>query len=132
MLPLTIEITDQNGIQWRPPFRNLGFAKTFYGGEDLWMVFVLDRAGNLDYPDVAYGNDVILRNGLAPRFVGEIRQIESDLETVTVKCLGMWIHLDDYGYGGMGKLWCDSRYGRWKPITENDHTNAISYKHCQN
>jgi len=129
MLPLVIEITDQNGIQWRPPFRNLRFTKTFYGGEDLLMVFVLDRAGDLDYPDVAYGNDVILRNGLAPRFAGEIRQIESDLETVTVKVLGRFVYLDDYGYEGMGKLWCDSRYGRWKPITDADLANHTPEKY---
>ena len=117
MLPLTIEITDQNGIQWRPPFRNLKFAKTFFGGEDLWMVFVLDRAGNLDYPDIGYGNDVVLRNGLKPLFAGEMREIESDLETVTVKALGRWVYLDDYSYGGMGKLWAESRYGKWRPVT---------------
>jgi len=83
------------------------------------MAFVLDRSGKLDYPDVAYGNDVVLRCGLEPIWKGEIRQIESDVETVSVGCLGMWVYLDDYGYGGDGKLWCDSRYGKWKPITRN-------------
>jgi len=127
MLPLTIEITDQNGIQWRPAHRNMRFAKSFFGGEDIWLAFVLDRSGDLDYPDVAYGNDVILRNGLAPRFAGEIRQIESDLETVTVKVLGRFVYLDDYGYGGMGKLWCDSRYGRWKFATY-DEMGSTDYR----
>lgn len=105
MLPLTLEITDKNGIQWRPSFRNLRFAKTFYGGEDLWMGFVLDRAGDLDHPDVAYGNEVVLRHGLTPRFIGEMRQIDSDLETVTPKVLGNWILLDDESYGGEERNW---------------------------
>jgi len=119
MIPLSLELYDGNGIQYLPLFRNLRFAKTFYGGEDLWMTFVLDRSPHLDYPDVAYGNDVILRDGLAERFVGEMRQIDQDVETVTVKALGNWVYLDDYGYGGMGKLWVDTRYGRWKPVTDD-------------
>ena len=119
----TLELYDANGIQYRPGYRNLKFAKTAFGGEDLWMTFVLDRTSALDYPDIAYGNDVVYRRRLTPIFVGEMRQIEQDLETITVKALGSWIHLDDNSYGGQGKLWCDTRWGKWKECNQLD--NAV-------
>jgi len=119
---LTLEIYDANGNQYRPAARKPVFTKSFFGGEDLAFGFILDRSSALDWPDVGYGYEVILRNGLTALWRGEMRGIEQDVETIGITALGNWIYLDDYPYigggamaGTRGRLWCDTRYGKWKP-----------------
>lgn len=124
---MNVEIYDNDGMQYRPATRKPVFTKAWQGGEDLTLGFVLDRSSSLDWPDVGYGYEVILRKGLTALWAGRIRHIEQDVETIGITALGNWIYLDDYPYvgggatpGTRGRLWCDTRYGRWVPVTSEE------------
>lgn len=117
--PLSIEVYDLNDKMYLPPARNVQFSKAMEGGEDLWLSFVLDREPNVDYIDLGYSHDVIARRGFGALWAGEIREITQDVDEITVGCLGRYVHLTDANYGGSGKIWCESRYGRWKVMTNS-------------
>lgn len=95
---MNIEIYDTNNIQYCPAVRNLKFVKSFIGGEDIGLDFVLDRAVRRDWPDIGYSYDTILREGLKRIFRGTMRQISQDRETITLGSFGYWIYLDDFCY----------------------------------
>jgi len=123
---ITLEIYSTSGQQFLPPYRGLRFDKLAEGGEDMTLGFILDRSSAHDWPEVGYGYGVTLRNGLTPLWDGHMRHIEQDREMITVTALGNWTHLNDLTYiggtapvGTIGRLWCDTRYGKWKPITDD-------------
>ncbi len=117
MIPLNLEIYDTYGLQYLPAFRNLRFAKSWQGGEDLWLSFDLDRDIRIDYRDIAYGNDVILRRGLTAIWAGEMRQIDQQEESITINCLGRWVYADDINHGDQQRVWCESRYKIWREMS---------------
>jgi len=134
---MQLETYDTSGQQFLPPYRGLRFDKLAEGGEDMSLGFVLDRSSRTNWPDVGYGYEVTLRNGLTPLWNGHMRHIEQDRETITVTALGNWTHLDDLTYigggapaGTIGRLWCDTRYGKWKPGTD-DHLVAYTPERYQ-
>jgi len=119
---MNLEVYDNDGQQFLPAYRGLRFDKLAEGGEDVSLGFVLDRSSRTDWPEVGYGYGVTLRNGLTPLWDGHMRHIEQDRETITVTALGNWTHLNDLTYiggtapvGTIGRLWSDTRYGKWKP-----------------
>jgi hypothetical protein len=123
---MNIEIYDANGIQYRPAVRKPVFTKAWQGGEDLTFGFILDRSTDRDWPDVGYGYQVVLRNGLTALWAGRVRHIDQDVETIGITALGNWIYLDDYVYigggatpGTWGRVWSDTRFGRWKQSNNN-------------
>ena len=125
---MQLEIYGTSGQQSLPPYRGLRFDKLAEGGEDVSLGFVLDRSSRTDWPDVGYGYGVALRSGLDAIWDGHMRHIEQGRETITVTALGNWCHLNDLVYTGdatsvgatpgtIGRLWSDTRYGKWKPLT---------------
>lgn len=121
-----LEVYDKSGMQYLPAARSLRFDKAMEGGEDVSCGFVLDRSGRVDWPDVGYGYEVVLREDLKPIWAGHMRHIEQDVDTITVTALGNWVHLHDLTYigggatpGTIGRLWSDTRYERWKPATDD-------------
>ena len=116
---LRLEAFTAEGLQFPLHGRNGRVSKNFFGGEDMSLSFDLDRDPRINYRDVAYGNDVILRRGLNPVFKGEMRSITQGEETLTIGCPGQWIYLDDFNCGRLtihpARLWCDNRYAMWKP-----------------
>ena len=96
---LRVEAFDAVGMQYPLPARNGRLSKCFQGGEDLGLSFDLDRDPRIDYRDVAYGNTVVVRRGLNAVWKGEMRQITQGKESLTVGCVGQWIHLDDKNCG---------------------------------
>ena len=128
MLPLALEIYDGNDIQYRPGFWGLRIAKRFEKGEDHWLAFNLPYSANLDYPEIAYDNEVIARRGLTPVWIGRMRKVEQRKEAqeyMTVRCFGNWVFLDDFSYDDKGKLWVDTRYNDWEPGTDQ-HLAGLS------
>ena len=130
---MQLEIYSTSGQQFLPAYRGLRFDKVAEGGEDMALGFILDRSSSHDWPDVGYGYGVTLRNGLTPLWDGHMRHIEQDTETITVTALGNWTHLNDLTYiggaptpGTIGRLWSDTRYGKWKPVT-NQLTGSTVY-----
>jgi len=133
---MNIEIYDANGNQYRPATRKPVFTKAWQGGEDMTLGFILDRSSALDWPDVGYGYEVVLRSGLDALWSGEIRHIEQDVEMIGITALGNWIYLDDFPYigggatpGTRGRLWCDTRWGKWRPVTGDDSVNFAPEKY---
>ena len=124
---LRLEAFTPEGLQFPLPARNVRVSKSFFGGEDMALSFDLDRDPRINYRDVAYGNDVILRRGLNPVFKGEMRSITQGEETLTIGCPGQWIYLDDANMGDQGSLWCESRYKRW--IITGDQLIAAALPH---
>ena len=116
---LRIESFTPEGLQFPMPARNGRLSKCFQGGEDLGLSFDLDRDPRIDYRDVAYGNTVVVRRGLNAVWKGEMRQITQGKESLTVGCVGQWIHLDDKNYGGRIRIWCDNRYKKWIEMSNN-------------
>jgi len=97
-MELSVEIYNPFGLQYRPATKGLSFIKSFIGGEDVSLGFVMDRSTAIDWPDIGHGYEVTLRKGLTTIFDGIIRQISQDRETITVGCPGYWIYLDDFCY----------------------------------
>lgn len=120
MMEMQLEVYDAYDQQYLPSFRNLRFAKVFQGGEDLWLSFDLDRDISINYPDVAYGNGVILRRGLKAIWKGEMQVITQGKDAITVNCAGLWVKLEDKSHGGKNRLWSDSRWKKWNPTTRGD------------
>ena len=112
---LRLEAFTPEGLQFPLPGRNVRVSKSFFGGEDMALSFDLDRDPRINYRDVAYGNDVILRRGLNPVFKGEMRSITQGEETLTIGCPGQWIYLDDQNHGETLRIWCENRYKKWLP-----------------
>jgi len=97
-IALALEIYRDSDVQFLPDCRQLRFSKSFIGGEDVSLDFLLDRSAAIDWPDIGYGYEAILRQGLSEIFRGIIRQISQDRETITIGCPGYWIYLDDFCY----------------------------------
>lgn len=129
MLPLMLALYDKNNLQYtfrldRNEAERLRFTKSFYGGMDVEMSFFLPCSLNVDYPYIGYGQKAELWYGLTRIFLTEQREIEEskegDTEGINVRCVGYRVFLDDYCYGGKGKLWVDTRYEKWKETTSKE------------
>jgi hypothetical protein len=133
---MNVEICDSNDVQYTPAARGLKFSKIWQAGEDLTLGFVLDRSSSLDWPDIGYGYQVILRNGLTARWQGYVRGIEQGEDEIAITALGTWVILDDFPYigggsypGTKGRLWCDTRYGKWSPTTADQYNKRNPEKY---
>lgn len=129
---LRVEIYDLDDRQFLPAHRGLRFSKAWQGGEDIACSFVLDRSSSRDWPDVGYGHTVIVREGLDALWRGYIRAIDQGVEEIRITAAGTSALLDDYTYiggtapaGTFGRLWDDTRYGRWLPVTRQGASNAF-------
>jgi len=132
MIPLTVEIRDDDDIQYLPPFWGLQVAKRFKGGEDHWLRFNLPYPADLDYPEIAYNNEVKVYLGIQPVWIGRMRKVEQHKalrEHMIVRCFGNWALLDDFSYGGKGKLWSETDYREWEPTTRDLKTNRRPHRY---
>jgi len=130
MTDLALLLYDKNDIAHSVVPERLRFTKDFFGGIDVEMSFFLPRSLHLDYPEIGHGQKAELWYGWERKFLGEQRLVneskQGGKEGFDIRCFGYRVFLEDFGYGGKGKLWCDTRYSEWRPARKADHNDYRS------
>lgn len=125
MLPVTLALYDDNDNQTIASPQNLRFTKHFQGGIDVEMSFFLPRSLDFDYAEIGQGQKAELWYGLTRVFLGVQREIaharQGNSEGFNIRCVGYKAYLEDFCYGGKGKLWCDTRYSEWRVVRKEDN-----------